>query len=337
MTAGVTSPPVGPGVLGAQAEPASIIPINLATQVTGVLPVANGGTGQSSLTTIAIGAAASSVTITGGATGTPASAVATGTDTNIVGVGVGPKGTGAFQLQATDSTSAGGNARGTNAFDGQTVRTQATMVASGPNAVLFGNGSTASATGAVAIGTANSATGTGAFAIGSAASASGTRGGALGYLPTDRGRHGTLVHANGSRAAAGDAQAIVSTNLRGTTTDAATGVRLTGDGAAAGAANVVNLANTTAIRFRILLVAMVANTSAKEWTIDGLCLRGAAAAATSFPTAATITSTYGSAGLATCAVSCTADTTNGGIDITVNGVAATTIRWCAFVQAVEVG
>ena len=32
-----------------------------------------------------------------------------------------------------------------------------------------------------------------------------------------------------------------------------------------------------------------------------------------------------------------ADTTNGGINLTVNGVAATTIQWCAFVQAVEVG
>ena len=179
--------------------------------------------------------------------------------------------------------------------------------------------------------------GTGAFAIGSAVAASGTRGGALGYLSTDRSRVGSLVHANGQRAAAGDAQAIVSSNLRGTTTDAATGVRLTGDGAVAGATNVVNLGNTTALRFRILLVAMVANTSAKEWTIDGLCRRGANAAATAFPTAATITSTYGDAGLATCAVACTADTTNGGINITVNGVVATTIQWVANVRGVEVG
>lgn len=260
--------------------------------------------------------------------GSPATAVASRTDSNIVGVGVGPKGTGAFQLQVTDSGTAGGNARGTNAFDGQTTRTWAAQVASG---------ATASGTGAVAIGTSAVSSNTGAVAIGSAVTASGTRGAAFGFGATDRGRHGTLVHANGNRAAAGDAQAIVSTNLRGTTTDAATGVRLTGDGAAAGAANVVNLANTTALRFRILLVAMVANTSAKEWIIHGLARRGASAATTAFPTAAGITSTYGDAGLSTCAVSCTADTTNGGINLTVNGVAATTIQWCAFVQAAEVG
>jgi len=337
MTAGITSPPVGPGVLGAQAEPASILPINLATQVTGVLPVANGGTGQSNLTSLSIGAAASLVTITGGTTGTPASTVATGTDTNIVGVGVGPKGAGAFQLQVTDSTAAGGNSRGTNAFDGQMVRSAATQVASGANAVLLGNNSTSSSNSSVAIGGFNLATSVGSVAIGSSVTASGTRGAALGYQATDRSRVGSLVHANGQRAAAGDAQAIVSSNLRGTTTDAATGVRLTTDAAAAGTTNVINLANNTALRFRILLVAAVPGTSAQEWTIDGLVRRGANAASTAFPTAAVIVSTFGDAGLATCAVACTADTTNGGINITVNGVVATTIQWVANVRGVEVG
>lgn len=284
-----------------------------------------------------VGAAAVAVSIAGGTTGSPATAVASGTDSNIVGVGVGPKGTGSFQLQATDSTSAGGNARGTNAIDLQTNRSAATQVASGTNAVAIGNNNTSTSSSSVAIGGFNVASGTGTYAFGSSVTASGTRGGAVGFQATDRGRTGSLVHANGQRAATGDAQALVSTLLRGTTTDAATGVRLTSDAGAAGSANVVNLANTTALRFRILLVAMVANTSAKEWIIHGLARRGASAATTAFPTAAGITSTYGDAGLSTCAVSCTADTTNGGINLTVNGVAATTIQWCAFVQAVEVG
>lgn len=284
-----------------------------------------------------VGAAAVAVSITGGATGSPATTVASGTDSNIVGVGVGPKGTGAFQLQATDSGTAGGNARGTNAIDLQTTRSAATQVASGASAVVVGVNSTGSGSSSVAIGSTNTAGNLGAVAIGSGVSATGQRGTALGNSSTDRGRFGSLVHANGLRAAAGDAQALVATTLRGTTTDAATGVRLTADGAAAGSANVVNLANTTALRFRVIIVAMVANTSAKEWIIEGLCRRGANAAATAFPTAATITTTYGDAGLATCAVACTADTTNGGLNITVNGVAATTIQWAATVRGVEVG
>lgn len=300
-------------------------------------PIGSTTPNTGAFTTVTAGTAAVNVAISGGATGSPAVAIAAGTDTNIVGVGVAPKGTGAFQLDVTDGTAAGGNARGTNAFDGQTLRTGATQVASGSNSVLLGNGSAATSTGSVAIGSSISSSGVGSYAIGSALTASGTRGGALGFQGTDRGRVGSLVHSSGQRAAAGDAQALLSVLLRGTTTDAATGVRLTSDAAVAGAANVVNLANATALRFRIVLVAMVANTSAKEWAIDGLVRRGANAAATASPTAATITSTFGDAGLSTCTVACTADTTNGGINITVNGVAATTIQWCAFVQAVEVG
>ena len=270
-----------------------------------------------------VGTAAVAVTIAGGTTGQPASAIASGTDTNIVGVGIGPKGTGAFQLQATDSGTAGGNARGTNAFDGQTTRGAATQVAAGVSSV--------------ALGASNTAGGTNSFVVGGGSSATGTRGGALGYQADDRARYGTLVHSNGQRAAGGDSQTILNCNLRGTTTDAATGVRLTANAGAAGSTNVVNPANTTALRFRILLVAMVANTSAKEWTIDGLVRRGANAASTAFPTAAVIVSAFGDAGLATCAVACTADTTNGGINITVNGVVATTIQWVATVRGVEVG
>ena len=316
-------------------------------------PIGSTTPNTGAFTTLTAGAAAVNVAMSGGATSSPAIAIAAGTDSNIVGVGVAPKGTGAFQLDVTDSTSAGGNARGANATDLQTNRSAAASVASGQySTVGGGNNNSATAQGATALGgTSNTASGTNAIAggstatasgnaavaLGSTVTASGARGVALGIQSTDRGRHATLVFSSGFRSAAGDAQALIATNLRGTTTDAATGVRLTADGAAAGSANVVNLANTTALRFRILLVAMVANTSAKEWTIDGLARRGANAASTAFPTAATITSTYGDAGLATCTVACTADTTNGGINITVNGVAATTIQWCAFVQAVEVG
>jgi hypothetical protein len=49
-----------------------------------------------------------------------------------------PAGTGALQAQATTSTTAGGNARGANAVDWQTSRSNAVHVASGANSVLVG-------------------------------------------------------------------------------------------------------------------------------------------------------------------------------------------------------
>jgi len=62
---------------------------------------------------------------------------AQGSDTNIPVV-VQPKGTGALQAQQTDSTATGGNARGANAVDWQTIRDAATKVASGTYSVLAG-------------------------------------------------------------------------------------------------------------------------------------------------------------------------------------------------------
>jgi hypothetical protein len=49
-----------------------------------------------------------------------------------------PAGTGALQAQATTSTTAGGNARGANAVDWQTIRTGAAQVASGAYSVVAG-------------------------------------------------------------------------------------------------------------------------------------------------------------------------------------------------------
>jgi hypothetical protein len=51
---------------------------------------------------------------------------------------VSPAGTGALQAQATTSTTAGGNARGANAVDWQTIRSAATKVSSGPYTVVGG-------------------------------------------------------------------------------------------------------------------------------------------------------------------------------------------------------
>jgi hypothetical protein len=46
-------------------------------------------------------------------------------------------------------------------------------------------------------------------------------------------------------------------------------------------------------------------------------------------------SSYGDAGAVTWVVALTADTTNGGLAITVTGQAATTIRWVAQIRTTE--
>ena len=60
---------------------------------------------------------------------------AQGSDTNIPLV-LQPKGTGALQAQATTSSAVGGNARGANAVDWQTVRNNAAQVAGGLSSVI---------------------------------------------------------------------------------------------------------------------------------------------------------------------------------------------------------
>jgi hypothetical protein len=77
------------------------------------------------------------VQMTGAVTGFGPVFSAAGTDTNIPLV-VQPKGTGALQAQQTDSTATGGNARGANAVDWQTLRGVASSVASGAYSVVGG-------------------------------------------------------------------------------------------------------------------------------------------------------------------------------------------------------
>jgi len=66
-----------------------------------------------------------------------ASIQATGGTTN-VSVSIVPKGSGAFCLQVPDGTATGGNVRGANAVDLQTLRSNANQVASGTGAFLAG-------------------------------------------------------------------------------------------------------------------------------------------------------------------------------------------------------
>jgi hypothetical protein len=75
------------------------------------------------------------IQVEGGATAVLLSAQGAGTN---IPLALQPKGTGAIQAQATTSTTAGGNARGANAVDWQTVRGVAGQVASGLDSTVSG-------------------------------------------------------------------------------------------------------------------------------------------------------------------------------------------------------
>ncbi len=102
-----------------------------------------------------------------------ASIQATGATTN-VSVSIVPKGTGAFCLSVPDATSTGGNARGSNAVDLQTLRSAATEVASGTQSFVAGTLSTASATNAVSIGRQSNVSGVNSVGVGSVLTVSGS-------------------------------------------------------------------------------------------------------------------------------------------------------------------
>jgi hypothetical protein len=81
-------------------------------------------------------------------------------------VAIVPKGTGAFTLAVADNLASGGNKRGTNAVDLQSIRSSNSQVASGISSFLAGNGSTANGSYSSAIGYLNTASGTYSSAIG---------------------------------------------------------------------------------------------------------------------------------------------------------------------------
>lgn len=113
-----------------------------------------------------------------------------------VGIALQPAGTGALAAQVPDSSTTGGNARGVNAVDWQTPRSDAEMVASGQYATIGGGedntasgqrstvsgGSEGTASGdysAVPGGSGNTASGYGSVAMGSGGVASGINAGVL--------------------------------------------------------------------------------------------------------------------------------------------------------------
>ena len=120
------------------------------------------------------------------------------------------------------------------------------------------------------------------------------------------------------------------------TTDA-TATRLASNGNAAGTTNQVILPNNSAYYVKGSVIATVTGGgNTKSWDFIATIKRGANAAATSIVGTVILNTIAQDAGAATWVVAVTADTTNGGLAVTVTGQAATTIRWVAKLESTEV-
>ena len=120
------------------------------------------------------------------------------------------------------------------------------------------------------------------------------------------------------------------------TTDA-TATVLCSDSSAASGTNQVILPNNSAYTFKGTLIANVTGGGdTSSWEFRGCIKRGANAAATSIVGTPKIDNIGYDAGATLWSFTLTADTTNGGLAVTVTGLASTTIRWVAKIETTEV-
>ena len=242
-----------------------------------------------------------------------------------------PKGTGALLASVPDSvttaTATGGGKRGSSSVDLQQVRsigTQGgnTQVASGNYSVISG--------GAYNAASASYATIPGGYGAKAAI-------------------YGKFAYASGSLSSFGDAQFGMYV-LRGTTADQSTVVILTTDGTGASASNQCVVSSGQVCGYTINLIANgalsgVYGKSAAQWVLEGLVRRDGAANTTTligYPNVSTISDTTSNASgapdLTNCTVTVQSDTTNGALQIAVQGPAdLIAVKWVAIVQMTEVG
>lgn len=213
---------------------------------------------------------------------------------------------------------------------------------SGSSAVVIGGSSNvANSTSAIVVGgSSNSSSATNAVcAAGSNSSANGNSSFvASGSFGTSRSITGSVAFAaslNPITSASGVSQTETLILARQTTD--ATATRLTSNSSAGATTNQVILPNNSAYTFVGTCIANVTgggNTSG--WRFEGVIKRGATAASTALVAAVTPTVIAQDAGASTWVLAITADTTNGGIAVTVTGQAATTIRWVVQIETTEV-
>ena len=194
------------------------------------------------------------------------------------------------------------------------------------SAVVGGQSNTASASSAVVVG-GSSNTADGASSV--------VAGGSQGATRAIVGNFVTPASNTPITGATGRTQ--TATLLLGRQTTDATATVLASNTVAASTTNQVILPNNSAYTFQGTCIANVTGGGTTSgWKFEGVIKRGANAASTVLVAAVTPTVIAQDAGASTWVLAITADTTNGGIAVTVTGATATTIRWVAKIETTEV-
>ncbi|CAB5222564.1 hypothetical protein UFOVP378_13 [uncultured Caudovirales phage] len=146
-----------------------------------------------------------------------------------------------------------------------------------------------------------------------------------------------VISASDTPVVASSGRQQLATLLLGRQTTDATATVLASNTSAAGTTNQVILPNNSAYTFQGTCIANVTGGGTTSgWKFEGVIKRGANAASTTLVAAVTPTVIAQDAGASAWVLAVTADTTNGGIAVTVTGAAATTIRWVAKIETTEV-
>lgn len=297
-----------------------------------------------------------------------ASVQATGGTTN-VSVSVVPKGTGSFSLHVPDATATGGNVRGANAIDLQTIRDAANKVASGLGSVVLGSENRASGQSAIAIGRSNTATAQDSHAYGIACNATGAFSLCFGYIAnasnfgaiaigqntTASGNQAVAIGTVGGVTASGDASYAIGENsaanrermhAMATGRFAANGDaqevkwvlrNKTTDGTTAvtlfanGASTRCLLTSGKVLHATVQIVGSKSDGSAVASYLRQVCIKNVGGTTTLVGTVNTI----GTDEAAGTSIAITADNTNDALQIAVTGVAGETWRWVATVVGPE--
>jgi hypothetical protein len=262
----------------------------------------------------------------------------------------------ANQALSSNSAVVGGSSNTASAQGAAVVGGTSNTAANNFSSVIGGFSNNASNVGAgVFCGNANTANSSNTVVLGgSNNTASGPNASVIaGFLNTSSGDHGAIVGGRGgtNRGIAGaitSAASIIpvangvgfsqtSLLILGRTTADATATRLASDFQTASTTNQVILPNNSAYYVKGSVIATVTGGgNTKSWDFIATIKRGANAAATSIVGAVTLNVQAADAGAASWIVAITADTTNGGLAVTVTGQAATTIRWVAKLESTEV-
>jgi hypothetical protein len=121
------------------------------------------------------------------------------------------------------------------------------------------------------------------------------------------------------------------------TTSATPAVLTSDNNTTASGNNQVILPNNAAYHFKGSVIANVTGAAnGAAWEFSGAIMRGANAASTVLINTPSINRIAASSGATAWTIALTADTTNGGLAVTVTGAASTTIRWVCSVNTTEV-